>query len=323
MKTPTILLLALLLVAASTLFAQSDDTLKLKPSYFEVNDYVEDNESCLRCHGEIKFILEDPNSGRSRYEHMYSERAIDRDAFYTSVHRTFACTDCHSYDFNTFPHSVEVRVEEQFLCMDCHGYDETFAQYHFETIEVEFQESIHNMEEFSCWKCHDPHSYKAFMRNTEDLKEAILYDNNMCLKCHANFDRFTLLTDREEVVVVESHDWLPNQTAHFRGVRCIECHTEVNDTILIAHKILPKTDAVKNCTECHSKNSRLMHTLYKFESQEARKGGFANGIMINNSYVIGANQNMWLSRLSFLVFGMTLLVILFHSYLRIKKHKKS
>ena len=66
-----------------------------------------------------------------------------------------------------------------------------------------------------------------------------------------------------------------------------------------------------------------MHTLYKFESLEQRKGGFVNGIMINNSYVIGANQNVLLNRLSLLVFGMTLLVIVFHSYLRIKKQKKS
>jgi len=323
MKTPTSFFFALMLAAAPTLFAQPDDTVKLKPSYYEVNSYVEDNEACLKCHGEMKYIMEDPNTGRSRLEHMYTERAIDRDAFYSSVHRTFSCTDCHSYDFSTFPHTVEVRLEEQLVCMDCHGYDETFAKYHFEDIEMEFQESIHNMEEFTCWKCHNPHSYKAFMRNAEDLEQAIVYDNNMCLRCHANFDRFSLLTDRDEIVVVESHDWLPNQAAHFKNVRCIECHTEINDSILIAHKILPKTAAVKNCTECHSKDSRLMHTLYKFESLEQRKGGFVNGIMINNSYVIGANQNVWLNRLSLLVFGMTLLVVAFHTYLRIKKQKKS
>ncbi|NOR34786.1 MAG: hypothetical protein GQ579_08915, partial [Bacteroidales bacterium] len=161
------------------------------------------------------------------------------------------------------------------------------------------------------------------MRNADDLEEAILFDNNMCLRCHADFDRFSQKTEREEIVIVESHDWLPNQAAHFANVRCIECHTEINDTILIAHKIMPKTDAVKNCTECHSKDSRLMHTLYKFESQEARKGGFANAIMLNNSYVIGANQNVLLNWLSLLVFGMTLLVIAFHSILRIRKHKKS
>jgi len=323
MTTPTKILTFLFLATALALNAQPEDSLKLKSSYYEVNPYVEDNENCLICHGELKYTLEDPEMGRVMTEYMCPDRIIDRDAFYSGVHKAFSCLDCHTYEFETFPHSVEARLTEMLLCMDCHGYDETYAQYHFEGIEVEFQESIHNMEEFTCWKCHDPHSYKAFMRNAEDLEEAILYDNNMCLRCHANFDRFTLLTDKEEVVVVESHDWLPNQAAHFRGVRCIECHTEVNDTILIAHKILPKTDAVKNCTECHSKDSRLMHTLYKFESQEARKGGFANSIMINNSYVIGANQNIWLNRLSFLVFGMTLLVILFHSYLRIKKQKKS
>jgi hypothetical protein len=90
----------------------------------------------------------------------------------------------------------------------------------------------------------------------------------------------------------------------------------------VAHKILPKEEAVKRCTECHSQNSRLMHSLYKFEAMEARKVGFANGIMINNAYVIGANQNVWLNRLSFLVFGLTLLVIAFHIYLRVKKQKK-
>ena len=66
-----------------------------------------------------------------------------------------------------------------------------------------------------------------------------------------------------------------------------------------------------------------MHTLYKFQSMEKRKGGFLNGIMINNSYVIGANQNIWLNRLSLLAFGATLLVILFHIYLRTRKQKKS
>lgn len=323
MKNPTKLFSILLLAIASTLIAQPDDTLKLKPFYYEVNDYVEDNETCLRCHGEIKYLLADVENDRSATKRMAPSKIVDRDKYYTSVHKSFSCTDCHSYDFMTFPHSMDSRFEEKFMCMDCHGYDETYANYHFEAIETEFSESIHNIEDFNCWSCHDPHSYKAFMRNADDLEEAILYDNNMCLRCHADYDRFSQKTERKEIVVVESHDWLPNQASHFAKVRCIECHTEVNDTILIAHKIMPKSDAVKNCTECHSKNSRLMHTLYKFDSQEARKGGFANAIMLNNSYVIGANQNVLLNWLSLLVFGMTLLVIAFHSILRIRKHKKS
>ena len=323
MTKPTRLFSILFLAAATSLIAQPDDTLKIKSSYYDVNDFVDDNEACLKCHGEGKFILEDPENERTVIKRMADCKMIDRDNFYESAHKSFSCTDCHSYDFMTFPHNMDSRFEDKFLCLDCHGYDETYAKYHFEGIEAEVAESIHNIEGFTCWSCHDPHSYKPFMRNADDLGEAILLDNNMCLRCHADFTRFSMLTEREEVVVVESHDWLPNQTAHFAKVRCIECHTEINDSILVAHKILPKTAAVKNCTECHSKDSRLMHSLYKFQSQEARKGGFANSIMINNSYVIGANQNIWLNRLSFLVFAGTLLVIGFHTFLRIKKQKKS
>ncbi|MFH0759503.1 MAG: cytochrome c3 family protein [Bacteroidota bacterium] len=321
MRNPSISLSGILLTCAIALCAQSVDTTKIKPAFREVNEYVDDNENCLRCHGELKYAIE--NQGRVMTEQMCPDRVINRDAFYSGVHKAFSCLDCHPYEFEVFPHSVEARVTEMLLCMDCHGYDETFSKYHFEDIEMEFAESTHNMPEFTCWKCHDPHSYKAFMRNADDIEEAVLYDNNMCLSCHADFSRFMLLTDRKEINVVESHSWLPNQVAHFRAVRCIECHTEINDSILIAHKILPKTSAVRNCTECHSKDSRLMHTLYKFESLEKRKVGFVNSIMINNSYVIGANQNVHLNRLSLIVFGMTLLVIGFHTILRIRKKKKS
>ena len=321
MKTPTTILTSLLLAVALTLTAQPADTSKIKPSFYEVNDYVDDNENCLKCHGELKYTIEDPEMGRVLTAHMCPDRIIDRNAYYTGVHKAFACSDCHNYGFEEFPHSVEARLEEMLMCMDCHGYDETFAQYHFEDIEVEFGESIHNIDEFTCWKCHDPHSYRAFMRNAEDMEEAVLFDNNMCLSCHADFNRFMLLTDRDEINVVDSHDWLPNQVAHFRSVRCIECHTEINDSILIAHKIMPKADAVRNCTECHSRDSRLMHTLYKFQIKEGRSAGFANGIILNDAYVIGANQNVILNWLSVLVFVLTFAVILFHSVLRIIKLK--
>ena len=313
-----------ILLAAAPLGAQEFDTTIVKPSYHEVNYFVEDNEACFRCHGDFKFILEDEEYGRSATKRMALNNIIDRDVFYSGVHKSFGCTDCHSTDFMEFPHSMDSRFEEPFMCMDCHGYDETYSHYNFESIEMEFGESIHNIEGFSCWSCHNPHGYQAFMRNADDLQEAVLYDNNMCLKCHADFSRFAMLTEREEIIVVESHDWLPNQAAHFAKVRCIECHTEINDTILIAHKILPKASAVKNCTECHSRDSRLMHTLYKFESLEEKgSAGFLNRSMMKNSYVIGANQNVLLDRLSFLTLALIVLVIGLHTFLRIKNLKKS
>jgi len=321
MKILSIAYITLLMLSGLCLTAQEGDTVKIRPEWEEVNFFLEDNERCLTCHGEQKYTLTDPEYGRSLTQYMCPDRIIDREQYYTGVHKSFACLDCHPYEYEEFPHSVEARLTEMMLCMDCHGYDETFAQYHFESIEMEFEASIHNIEEFTCWKCHDPHSYRAFMRNADDIREAVLYDNNMCLNCHSDYDRFMLLTDREEINVVESHDWLPNQVAHFASVRCIECHTEINDTILIAHKILPKEQAVRNCAECHSRDSRLMHTLYKFQVKEERKAGFANGIIINDAYVIGANQNIYLNRLSAVAFLLVLLVIGFHTFLRVRNTK--
>jgi hypothetical protein len=322
-KPPTVLLTGILLLSFFTeIGAQipEPDASEIKPSYDEVNDFVMENERCLTCHAELKYTLEDTLFGRTITESMCPDNIIDRDAYYTGVHKAFACIDCHAYEYETFPHPLEARLEEIYTCLDCHGYDENFAHYNFEVIQEEFEQSIHNFDEFTCWKCHEPHSYRAFVRNAEDIDEAIDYDNSICLSCHANFDRFMLLTEREEINVVESHEWLPNQVSHFASVRCIECHTEINDTILVAHKIVPREEAVRRCADCHSRDSRLLSTLYKYQVREERRGGFINGIILNDAYVVGANQNIILDRLSLLIFGLTLLVILFHIVLRIVKN---
>lgn len=324
MKNTKFLLWGLLLVTAGMLSAQTSDTSKIKPFYHEVNYYVEDNEGCLKCHGEMKFTLEDTAYGRSIVKSMGSDKMIERDLFYTSVHKSFGCTDCHDYEFYNYPHTLDSRFEEHMMCMDCHGYDEAYAQYNFEGIEMQSAEGIHaDLEGFSCWSCHDPHSYRASMRTSDNLKDAVAYGNDMCLGCHTDFSKFAMHSDREEILLIDSHDWLPNQAAHIRSVRCIECHTEISDTILIAHKILPKEEAVRKCAECHSSDSRLMHTLYKFESREDRKAGFVNGVILNDSFVIGANQNPFLTKVSLLILAATLLGMGLHVFLRIRNRKSS
>ena len=239
-----------------------------------VSPFYEDNERCLVCHGERRYEYSNEYLGRQVKALMFSERFVGREDFYQSNHKSFSCTDCHSEDYVNFPHSGELRMEPNYNCIDCHGGDETFAQYHFEEIDAEYQESTHFLLEedgFSCWGCHDPHSYKINIRNTANLKETILYDNSICLSCHANFDHFQLLTEREEINIFRTHEWLPNQSIHFKNVRCIECHTRINDSILVAHLITPKEEAVRRCNECHSQNSILMTTLYKFQSKEQPK----------------------------------------------------
>lgn len=287
------------------------------------NIFAEDNEACLICHGEPTYMLTDTIMGVTQRRHMYSDFIIDRDEYYKSNHWSFACTDCHSSDFSTFPHTSFDRLEEHYACNDCHAYDDDYAQYHFEDIEVEYLESTHaEVEGFSCWDCHDPHSYEITIRNNVNMQQTILYDNNICLECHANYNKYQLLSENEEINIVQSHEWLPSQAAHFKNVRCIECHTEINDSILVAHKILPKEEAIKGCTECHSSDSRLVATLYKFQSKELRRDvGFSNAIILNQSYVIGANRNVFLNIISFIIFGGLLFVLLFHTFVRIIKRK--
>ena len=298
------------------------EKVRLKDSVNYVSPFRDDNERCFKCHGQNIYEYKNENLGLQVKAMMFSEMIINRTKFYQANHKSFSCTDCHSEEYTKFPHSGELRMEQIYNCIDCHGNDEKFARFHFEELQSEFQKSVHfklEKEGFSCWKCHNPHEYKINIRNSSNLRETILYDNNICLNCHANFDRFKLLSEKEEVNILKKHDWLPDQKAHFKNVRCIECHTQVNDTILVAHLIKKKEEAVKGCNECHSKNSLLMSSLYKFQSKEQRKHGFFNGIILNESYVIGANRNHYLNILSFFVFIIVSGVIVVHIIFRIKR----
>lgn len=291
-----------------------------------VSPFAEDNERCFICHGENNYEYENEIPGSQAKILMSSERYVKREDFYQSNHKTFSCTGCHSDEYINFPHSGELRMEQNINCIDCHGGSETSDSYHFDDIEAEYQQSMHfKLEEygFSCWKCHDPHSFKATIRNTINLKEIILYDNNICLDCHSDFNQFQLYSEREETDIEKSHKWLPKQANHFKSIRCIECHTRVNDSILVAHLITPKEEAVRRCNECHSKNSLLMTTLYKFQSKEQSQSGFANGIILNESYVIGANRNRYLNILSQLIFIGLLILIAVHITFRIIKNNSS
>jgi len=303
---------------------ESDTLLTYNPLDFPS---FEDNEFCLRCHSSGYFILSDTVSGLSRRQAMCVDFKVSKDKFYNSVHRSFSCTDCHSYEYTKFPHATALRFEPSLACIDCHGGDETFAKYHFEEIQTEYDLSVHaklESGEFTCWKCHDPHSYVPLARRDTLTTNFVVNSNQMCLTCHNNFEKLHLLSDRELTGVIEKHDWLPNQSLHFRSVRCIECHSAQNNDILISHKILPKDSAVSDCVKCHSGNSLLMGTLYKFRTIENRKSyGFVNSVIIaNDSYVIGANHSIFMNVTGILIIVMTLFAIMVHTVFRVIKSKK-
>jgi predicted CXXCH cytochrome family protein len=307
-------------------FRLQSENIKVQDTTSFVSTFDTDNQRCFNCHGQEKYEYTNENLGVQVKARMCSERIIHKNEFYTSNHKSFSCTDCHSAEYVKFPHSGELRMEQKYNCIDCHGGDEKFAKYHFEEIEAEYQKSTHfKLEEdgFTCWKCHNPHSYKISVRNKENLKETIAYDNAICLNCHSDFNRFQILTDREEINIIQKHDWLPYQKSHFANVRCIECHTQINNNIPVSHLIKPKEEAVRLCNECHSKNSILMASLYKFESKEQRRDGFFNGIILNGSYVIGANRNEYLNLLSLIILISVIGIIGIHIVFRIRRNRKT
>ena len=304
---------------------QGDNT-QTKDTTSFVSPFEKDNQRCFKCHGQEKYEYANETIGRQVTALMCSERIVRKEEFYKSNHRSFSCTDCHSTEYLKFPHSGELRMEQKYICIDCHGGDEKFAQFHFEEIEAEYKQSTHfkmENEGFSCWKCHNPHSYRITVRNSKNLKETIANDNAICLNCHSDFSRFQLLTDKAEINIIQKHDWLPNQAVHFANVRCIECHTKINNNIPVSHLIKPREEAVKHCNECHSQNSILMASLYKFESKAQRRDGFFNGIILNASYVIGANRNGYLNFLSLIIFIVVIGIICVHIFFRIRNNNKN
>jgi Zn finger protein HypA/HybF involved in hydrogenase expression len=292
-----------------------------------VSPYTEENQECLKCHGQRYFSYYNDWVEKDVKERMNPFHIIDSAEFYMSNHWNFRCTDCHSSEYaSSFPHPNELRFEPKYTCMDCHEGDDNYAHFQFETIQEEFLASVHSekhSDEFTCWMCHNPHSYHISARPGESLSQTISYDNAICLSCHSDEDRMGLLSDRVIFNMLDQHEWLPNHLAHFKSVRCIECHAEFNDNILVAHKILPKEQAVKKCVECHSQNSLLMASLYKYQVKEKReKQGFINAAILTETYVIGANRNKFLNIASVVIFGMTILGIGIHAIMR-KIHSKN
>ena len=317
-----IVLVSITLTSISFAFKPKKNEWKPADSSGFVSKFYKENEGCLKCHGQSIYEYKNESLGTTLRHSMGLEKIINRDAFYKSNHKSFKCTDCHSEEYAKFPHSGELRMEQMYGCLDCHGNDPKYAQFHFEEIEAEYQQSTHfQMEKdgFSCWKCHNPHSYQISIRNSENLTNTIAYDNSICLNCHSDFTRFQLLSDKEEINILKKHEWLPNQAAHFLNVRCIECHTKSSDSILVAHLIMPKDSAVRKCNECHSQNSILMASLYKFKSKEQRKDGFFNGVILNESYVIGANRNEYLNSFSLVILVLVIGVCCIHVFFRIIK----
>lgn len=278
---------------------------------------------CLKCHSNQAYSFHNDLMDKEENRLMNPYYIIDTIALRNGVHNQFDCTDCHSYEYTTYPHAANLKLEPLPTCLDCHGGDEATAKYQFEKIEEEFEKSVHYRaygDNFTCSKCHDQHTYTATARNSSDVLKIVDYSNKMCLSCHNDMKRYKLVSGHANPQLVEVHSWLPNQELHFKNVRCIECHTEVVDSLNVSHNIMNKEKAVRKCVECHSANSRLKASLYKYQNlQQRSEDGSLVTVLSNESYVIGSQQIPFLKTLSYIIFFAVIAGILIHGFFRIIK----
>lgn len=279
-----------------------------------VNKNTEQNQNCLKCHSWSTLGYRDKDSG------LLINLSVNPDTFYISNHKKLSCIDCHSKDFTIFPHAAKIK-EEKLNCLDCHTDKKELSKYSFKLIEQDFKQSVHFQkfgDKFTCFNCHEPHSFKVNARVNTQIDKTVLYDNRICLDCHNNSSKIAMLSKKENPTLSAAHDWLPHLGLHLANVRCIDCHT-LENTGGVSHLIQPKEKAIRDCVNCHSENSILLQSLYKFQSiQKRNEQGFINATILNNSYVIGATRNYYLNLFSFIIFGITLLALGIHGYKRYK-----
>jgi hypothetical protein len=247
------LAILMLLICSLSVSGSGWQTSETQDTSIYVSPFYIRNERCLKCHGQERYESSDTS--------MPAEKIIDRKAFYGSNHKSFKCTDCHSEDYSMFPHPEELKEEIHFNCLDCHGGDKNYSHFKFELIEAEYSRSVHfKFEEkgFTCWECHDPHSYKITRRNSKDITETIRYDNKICLDCHSDNDRFRYFSDTAAVDILQKHKLLEDPELHFRSVSCTGCHVQANDSLLVPHLVITKDKAARDCNGCHSKQQQKM-----------------------------------------------------------------
>ena len=270
------------------------------------------NDECLACHSQAGVAHpQKPDLDLARLRGLLR----DADAFYASNHQRLACTKCHNEGYDEHPHAADAK-DMTSTCADCH--DKTAS-----AVGKQFDRSVHarNLADtFTCTTCHDPHLMRQAAR-LRDPHRIVAQDNRVCLNCHDSNETFARFAPEKKLrpLIDEIHAWLPNARAHWQAVRCVECHTPaVAANEPISHEILAKDRAEKKCLSCHSADSSLKARLYRhLVSEERERLGFANSVILADSYVLGATRNTLLDTVLMIAFGAMLLGLLVHGVGRI------
>jgi hypothetical protein len=320
-----LLFLSAILLTSASYCLMNTSTGDELDAYRKISEHVDENELCFKCHDYTTNIGEPGMAGNADTLNLKESRIITREEFYRSNHRSLACIGCHADEDPALKDKSDAATALSRTCNDCHLYIKKHQHYQFAAIEEEYLQSVHHhkkKDEFSCWKCHDPHKSKIHYRDSMNLQEAVSYDNSICLSCHKSADPTALLANTDTTKDKVMHSWLPERDKHLNNVRCIDCHTRANTSILVAHLVLPAEESIKSCSECHFSNSLLLTTLYKNRlADTVIQSGLFNAMVPDKVFIIGANRSKLLNRVSLIIFGLTFAGIILHMIPRILRKK--
>ncbi|MDP8245286.1 MAG: cytochrome b/b6 domain-containing protein [Candidatus Hinthialibacter antarcticus] len=267
---------------------------------------VDDNQSCMECHGEADIVGEIDGEEVSMF--------INRELNSHSIHAEFACIDCHD-DIEEIPHEDALNkvsctqchddIQEELTlsvhkgeqgptCVQCHGEAHQILPAHDENSPVE----LFNVTD-TCGACHSDdhiiHHYDTDAPKMESLYREGVHARQLtagnknapsCVSCHGFHSILPLNNVRSKT--------------NFSNVAqtCGQCHTIERDQFLESSHGISATDGHKDapiCTDCHGE-----HAIFRTEDERSPVSFFQlsdntcgrchSSIVINEKYQIAGGK---------------------------------
>ena len=273
-----------------------------------------ESQACQGCHAISDWEINDPVTGR------VVRLSIESEAYVYSAHGSVPCRSCHGWGYGEIPHrgSSEHPIYE---CVVCHAKDPLVSHFRFSQRKADLQVSVHGDTEsgpMDCHTCHDPHTFRP-VNNPDDPLQRIEQSNSICLRCHGPESDPRGRFAREDAA--RYHAAFPNYANHLRKVKCVVCHTAIDDDAATTrHGILARGLSLRECEQCHTPGSAILDALYGPQRLGARAGLKSPpgpGVeVVDDAYVIGSTRSPGLERLSVLGFAVICLAIVLHGLAR-------
>ena len=170
----------------------------------------DENQHCFRCHSMESLGIKTSDSP------VIQNFSLTPAEFNESFHAGFLCIDCHSEEFQGFPHPAKSEIENPF-CTDCHDEDLEIKNYKLGEIISSLDNSVHR-EKLSCSGCHNPHTLKLRESLNNSVQKSVRVENQMCFECH-NSD-----SSGKTNLLPVIHNTVDNQNGSWNDKKCVDCH---------------------------------------------------------------------------------------------------